>query len=209
MLDSDDRGLVSGETNTPPGEQSSPAGKSKLRDKAPSDGFIRLVGHRVREVQPGVVQVEAQITCRGRTFNGAASGTGRSARSTQSARARHPESPRRLPTNLLSGPVRTGPRSRQRGRSIRRRFSRGGGDGNRIREGEYDAPGRRVSPRRYVGPVDHTRDTASHDPHREPLADLGRSIPRCGGAGKATMTPTDNQDPEGGLVQRVEVLLSS
>ena len=74
MLDSDDRGLVSGETNAPPGEQSSPAGKSKLRDKAPSDGFIRLVGHRVREVQPGVVQVEAQITCRGRTFNGAASG---------------------------------------------------------------------------------------------------------------------------------------
>ena len=74
MLDSDDRGLVSGETNAPPGEQSSPAGKSKLRDKAPSDGFIRLVGHRVREVQPGVVQVEAQITCRGRTFNGATSG---------------------------------------------------------------------------------------------------------------------------------------
>ena len=32
------------------------------------------MGHRVREVQPGVVQVEAQITCRGRAFNGAASG---------------------------------------------------------------------------------------------------------------------------------------
>ena len=40
----------------------------------PYDGTIRLVGHRVREVQPGVVQVEAQITCEGRTFNGAASG---------------------------------------------------------------------------------------------------------------------------------------
>ena len=74
MLDSDDHGLVSGETNVPPGEQSSPAGGSKLTDKTPSDGFIRLVGHRVREVQPGVVQVEAQITCRGRGFNGAASG---------------------------------------------------------------------------------------------------------------------------------------
>ncbi len=49
-------------------------GKSKLSDKTPSDGFIRLVGHRVREVRPGVVQVEAQITCRGRAFSGAASG---------------------------------------------------------------------------------------------------------------------------------------
>lgn len=74
MLDSDDRGLVSEETSVPPGGQSSPAGKSKLGDKVSSDGFIRLVGHRVREVQPGVVQVEAQITCRGRAFNGAASG---------------------------------------------------------------------------------------------------------------------------------------
>ncbi len=40
----------------------------------PYDGTIRLVGHRVREVKPGVVQVQAQITCEGRTFNGAASG---------------------------------------------------------------------------------------------------------------------------------------
>ena len=40
----------------------------------PYVGTIRLVGHRVREVQQGVVQVEAQITCDGRTFNGAASG---------------------------------------------------------------------------------------------------------------------------------------
>ena len=44
------------------------------KDPVPYDGTIRLVGHRVREVQPGVVQVEAQITCEGRTFNGAASG---------------------------------------------------------------------------------------------------------------------------------------
>ena len=35
---------------------------------------IRLVGHRVREVQEDVVQVEAQVVCRGRTFSGAASG---------------------------------------------------------------------------------------------------------------------------------------
>jgi len=74
MPNSDDRGLVSGETSASPQGQSSPAGKSKVRDKGPYDGFIRLVGHRVREVQPGVVQVEAQITCRGRSFNGAASG---------------------------------------------------------------------------------------------------------------------------------------
>ena len=40
----------------------------------PYDGTIRLVGHRVREVQPGVIQVEVQVTCEGRTFNGAASG---------------------------------------------------------------------------------------------------------------------------------------
>ncbi len=76
MPNSDDRGLVSGETSAPPGKQSSPAGRSKLGEEVPYDGFIRLVGHRVREVQPGVVQVEAQITCRGRPFNGAASGPG-------------------------------------------------------------------------------------------------------------------------------------
>jgi len=35
---------------------------------------IRLVGHRVREVQEDIVQVEAQVACRGRTFSGAASG---------------------------------------------------------------------------------------------------------------------------------------
>ena len=47
---------------------------SKLRGETPNHGTIRLVGHRVREVQQDVVQVEAQITCQGRTFNGAASG---------------------------------------------------------------------------------------------------------------------------------------
>jgi len=41
----------------------------------PYDGTIRLVGHRVREVQTGVVQIEVQITCEGRTFSGAASGS--------------------------------------------------------------------------------------------------------------------------------------
>jgi hypothetical protein len=35
---------------------------------------IRLVGHRVREVQADIVQVEAQVACQGRTFSGAASG---------------------------------------------------------------------------------------------------------------------------------------
>ncbi len=74
MLNSDDLGLVSGETSAPQGGKASPAGKANLMDKAPYDGFIRLVGHRVREVQDGVIQVEAQITCRGRSFNGAAVG---------------------------------------------------------------------------------------------------------------------------------------
>ena len=40
------------------------------KDPVPYDGTIRLVGHRVREVQPGVVKVEAQIRCEGRTFVG-------------------------------------------------------------------------------------------------------------------------------------------
>ncbi len=35
---------------------------------------IRLVGHRVREVQEDIVQVEAQVAYQGRTFSGAASG---------------------------------------------------------------------------------------------------------------------------------------
>ena len=74
MQKSDDHDLVSGETGAPPGEKSGPAGKSKARGKVPYDGIIRLVGHRVREVKPGVVQVEAQIMCRGRGFSGAASG---------------------------------------------------------------------------------------------------------------------------------------
>ena len=52
------------------GRHAPPPGKADV----PYDGTIRLVGHRVREVDNGMVQVEAQITCEGRTFNGAASG---------------------------------------------------------------------------------------------------------------------------------------
>ena len=70
MLDSDDSSVVSQPTESPTGRPKSPPGK----DPVPYDGTIRLVGHRVREVQHGMVQVEAQITCEGRTFNGAASG---------------------------------------------------------------------------------------------------------------------------------------
>ncbi len=44
------------------------------KDPVPYDGTVRLVGHRVREVEHGMVQVEAQITCEGRTFKGVASG---------------------------------------------------------------------------------------------------------------------------------------
>ena len=70
MPSSDDRSIESRETSRSPGGRSSPPGKTSV----PHVGSIRLVGHRVREVQPGVVQVEAQITCYGRDFNGAASG---------------------------------------------------------------------------------------------------------------------------------------
>ena len=48
---------------------------SWLREKLRLDGTIRLVGHRVREVRCGVVQVETQVTWEGRTFSGAASGS--------------------------------------------------------------------------------------------------------------------------------------
>ena len=70
MPNSDDSSLESRETSAPPGGPPSRVGKGPV----PHVGTIRLVGHRVREVQPGVVQVEAQITCEGRDFNGAASG---------------------------------------------------------------------------------------------------------------------------------------
>ena len=70
MLDSDDGTVVPQPTESPPERQQHPPGKADV----PYDGTIRLVGHRVREVQRGMVQVEAQITCEGRTFNGAASG---------------------------------------------------------------------------------------------------------------------------------------
>ena len=70
MLDSDDSGLVSQPQEDPTERRKAPPGK----DDVPYDGTIRLVGHRVREVDHGLIQVEAQITCEGRTFNGAASG---------------------------------------------------------------------------------------------------------------------------------------
>ena len=68
MLDADDRSAGSAGPGAP--RSRTPHGKAAV----PYDGTIRLVGHRVREVQDGVVQVEAQITCEGRTFSGAASG---------------------------------------------------------------------------------------------------------------------------------------
>ena len=70
MPSPDDSNIESRETSTSAGGRPSPVGKAPV----PYVRTIRLVGHRVREVQPGVVQVEAQITCYGRDFNGAASG---------------------------------------------------------------------------------------------------------------------------------------
>ena len=57
-------------TEEPTGRQRPPPGK----DDVPYDGTVRLVGHRVQEVQHGIVQVGVQIICEGRTFDGAASG---------------------------------------------------------------------------------------------------------------------------------------
>lgn len=70
MLDPDDSSLVSRATEAPKGRQQPPPGKADV----PYDGTIRLVGHRVRELDNGMLQVEAQITCEGRTFSGTASG---------------------------------------------------------------------------------------------------------------------------------------
>ena len=70
MVETDDSSVVSRPTEAPTGRQRTPPGK----DAVPYDGTVRLAGHRVREVQPGMIQVEAQVTCEGRTFIGAASG---------------------------------------------------------------------------------------------------------------------------------------
>ena len=58
------------EPGASPEDRPSPVAKAPVSRGGP----VRLVGHRVREVQQGVVQVEAQIMCQGRTFSGAASG---------------------------------------------------------------------------------------------------------------------------------------
>ncbi len=70
MQSPDDGSFVYPEPSTHPENRPGHVGKSP----ASSSGPVRLVGHRVREVQEGVVQVEAQIICQGRTFTGAASG---------------------------------------------------------------------------------------------------------------------------------------
>ena len=71
MLDSDETSV-----GPPPQESVSPQRPPSLggTDAIPYDSPVRLVGHRVREVRHGVVQVEVQITCKGRTFSGSASG---------------------------------------------------------------------------------------------------------------------------------------
>ena len=61
MLESDDNSVVS-------------QGKSGQPDAILYDGTVRLVGHRVEEDQDDRVHVGVQITCEGRTFDGAASG---------------------------------------------------------------------------------------------------------------------------------------
>jgi hypothetical protein len=72
MLDADDSSVVSRLTEARTGRQRPPPGK----DDVPYDGTIRLVGHRVQEVQHGIVQIGVQLICEGRTFDGAASGPG-------------------------------------------------------------------------------------------------------------------------------------
>ena len=71
MPSSDDDSSVYPESGMPPEEGPSPMAKPPVSRGGP----VRLVGHRGREGQQGVVQVEAQVTCHGRTFSGAASGS--------------------------------------------------------------------------------------------------------------------------------------
>ena len=70
MQSSDDGSFLYSEPSTSPEDRPSRVGKAPTS----RSGTFRLVGHRVREVQQGLIQVEAQIICQGRTFNGAASG---------------------------------------------------------------------------------------------------------------------------------------
>ena len=70
MPSSDEGSFVYPEPSASPEDGPSPVAEAPVSRGGP----VRLVGHRVREVQQGVVQVEAQIICQGRTFNGAASG---------------------------------------------------------------------------------------------------------------------------------------
>ena len=75
MLISDDGSALAQEPSGSPEGRPVPVPSSKRREALPYDGTIRLVGQRVREVQPGMIQVEIQVTCEGRTFTGAASGS--------------------------------------------------------------------------------------------------------------------------------------
>ena len=70
MPSSDDGTFEHPEPSASPEDGPNPVGQAPTS----SSGTVRLVGHRVREVQQGVVQVEAQVICQGRTFNGSASG---------------------------------------------------------------------------------------------------------------------------------------
>ena len=73
MLGPPDRGAPAGGKH-PPDRESSATKASKLRDEAPYDPTITLVGHRVRQDSDGELHIEVQITCKGRTFNCQASG---------------------------------------------------------------------------------------------------------------------------------------
>ncbi len=67
MLDAEDSSLMSQKTSASLGSRPSPLGKYPV----PYDGTIRLVGHDVHEMRSGIVEVKAQVSCQGRTFNGA------------------------------------------------------------------------------------------------------------------------------------------
>ena len=169
---------------------------------------IRPVGHRVREVQPGVVQVEAQITCEGRDFNGAASGPV-------------------PPPDRLRVPALATLRALDACMQI---FYLGVSEPAVVLDNVVEVS---------VGdfPVAVVMITASEKVNATSLvaacplvgmSDLaiilatlqattrtvshwlwGDRSPRCRGAEPTTMTPTDNQSDVGGLVQHVEVRLSS
>ena len=67
--------MTSPDVHSPPPDGPGRSTASGVAEEDRTDWTIRLVGHRVREVESGGVQVDTQIVCAERTFDGAAAGS--------------------------------------------------------------------------------------------------------------------------------------